>query len=132
MAVDLEIGVVSMGNPHAILQVDDVDQAPVAHIWGRCWNGTAAFPSAQCWFHADRRPGSYPPAGLRAWRWRNAGLRQRRLRGGGGGPAVGSPGPKVRVELPGGELSVHWAGEGESVIMTGPAATAVFEGWIEL
>jgi diaminopimelate epimerase len=28
-------------------------------------------------------------------------------------------------------LSIHWAGEGESVIMTGPATTA-FEGWIEL
>jgi len=39
--------------------------------------------------------------------------------------------PNVRVELPGGELGIHWAGEGESVTLTGPATT-VFEGWIEL
>ena len=39
--------------------------------------------------------------------------------------------PNVRVDLPGGALEIHWAGEGESVMMTGPAVT-VFEGWIEL
>ena len=39
--------------------------------------------------------------------------------------------PNVRVALPGGELSIHWAGEGESVTLTGPATT-VFEGGIEL
>ena len=39
--------------------------------------------------------------------------------------------PNVRVELPGGELRIHWAGEGEPVTLTGPATT-VFEGWIEL
>ena len=38
--------------------------------------------------------------------------------------------PNVRVALRGGELTVHWAGEGESVLMTGPAEN-VFEGWIE-
>jgi len=38
--------------------------------------------------------------------------------------------PSVRVGLAGGELSIHWAGEGESVTMTG-SATTVFEGQLE-
>ena len=38
---------------------------------------------------------------------------------------------KVTVELPGGELEIGWAGEGQAVIMKGPA-TFVFEGTIRL
>lgn len=38
---------------------------------------------------------------------------------------------RVRVHLPGGTLEVSWAGEGRSVMMTGPAAT-VYEGQIHL
>jgi diaminopimelate epimerase len=37
----------------------------------------------------------------------------------------------VRVDLPGGQLLVRWQGEGQPVLMTGPA-THVFEGTIEL
>jgi len=36
-------------------------------------------------------------------------------------------GPRVVVELPGGELVVEWTGEGASAYMTGPAV-CVFEG----
>jgi diaminopimelate epimerase len=38
---------------------------------------------------------------------------------------------QVEVQLPGGMLSIAWAGEGSPVWMTGPA-TRVFEGQIEL
>ncbi|MCG8312172.1 MAG: diaminopimelate epimerase, partial [Pseudomonadales bacterium] len=37
----------------------------------------------------------------------------------------------VSVNLPGGDLLIEWRGEGEPVLMTGPAAT-VFEGEITL
>jgi diaminopimelate epimerase len=37
----------------------------------------------------------------------------------------------VRVQAPGGNLEIAWAGEGEHVYMTGPART-VFEGEIEI
>ena len=37
----------------------------------------------------------------------------------------------VTVELPGGKLSISWAGEGQPVIMTGPTAV-VFEGTIRI
>jgi len=37
----------------------------------------------------------------------------------------------VQVDLPGGSLSIHWPGEGHSVMMTGPAVE-VFRAQIEL
>jgi diaminopimelate epimerase len=37
----------------------------------------------------------------------------------------------VTVELPGGKLSISWAGQGQPVIMTGPTAV-VFEGSIRI
>jgi diaminopimelate epimerase len=38
---------------------------------------------------------------------------------------------KVKVNLPGGSLQIYWPGEGQSVIMTGPAVT-VFHGQIKI
>jgi len=38
---------------------------------------------------------------------------------------------QVQVNLPGGSLSIEWRGEGQPVIMTGPATT-VFEGQIQI
>jgi diaminopimelate epimerase len=37
----------------------------------------------------------------------------------------------VQVNLPGGALSIEWQGEGQPVMMTGPATT-VYEGQIQL
>jgi diaminopimelate epimerase len=129
--VDLEIGVVSMGNPHAVLRVDDVDQAPVAHL-GPLLERHGRFPQrTNVGFMQIVAPDHIR---LRVFE-RGAG--ETLACGSGACAAVvagrlwGRLWPKVRVELPGGELSIHWAGEGESVVMTGPATT-VFEGWIEL
>ena len=129
--VDLEIGVVSMGNPHAVLRVDDIDQAPVAHL-GPLLERHGRFPQrANVGFMQIVAPDYIR---LRVFE-RGAG--ETLACGSGACAAVvagrlwGRLWPNVRVELPGGELSIHWAGEGESVIMTGPATT-VFEGWIEL
>ena len=127
--VDLEIGVVSMGNPHAVLRVDDVDQAPVTHL-GPLLERHGRFPQrANVGFMQIVAPDQIR---LRVFE-RGAG--ETLACGSGACAAVvagrlwGRLSPNVRVELPGGELSIHWAGEGEPVMMTGPATT-VFEGWI--
>ncbi|MDS4022413.1 MAG: diaminopimelate epimerase [Candidatus Competibacter sp.] len=128
--VELEIGVVSMGNPHAVLVVDDVDRAPVTHL-GPLLERHGRFPNrANVGFMQILAPDHIR---LRVFE-RGAG---ETLACGSGACAAVVAGrlwgllwPNVRVELPGGELTVHWAGEGESVVMIGPAAT-VFEGWIE-
>lgn len=128
--MDMEIGAVSMGNPHAVLLVDDVDRAPVAHL-GPLLERHGRFPKrANVGFMQIIAPDQVR---LRVFE-RGAG--ETLACGSGACAAVvvgrlwGLLWPNVRVELPGGELTIHWAGEGESVMMTGPAIT-VFEGWIE-
>ncbi len=129
--VELEIGVVSMGNPHAVLRVDNVDHAPVAHL-GPLLERHGRFPQrTNVGFMQIVAPDHVR---LRVF---ERGTGETLACGSGACAAVvvgrlwGLLWPNVQVELPGGELSVHWAGEGESVTLTGPATT-VFEGWIEL
>ena len=128
--VELEVGVVSMGNPHVVLLVDDVEHAPVAHL-GPLLERHGRFPQrANVGFMQIIAPGHIR---LRVF---ERGTGETLACGSGACAAVvagrlwGMLRPNVRVELPGGELSIHWAGEGESVTLTGPATT-VFEGWIE-
>jgi len=128
--VELEIGVVSMGNPHVVLVVDDVDHAPVAHL-GPLLERHGRFPQrANVGFMQIIAPDYIR---LRVF---ERGTGETLACGSGACAAVvagrlwGLLWPNVRVELPGGELNIHWAGEGESVTLTGPATT-VFEGWIE-
>ncbi|MDZ7622269.1 MAG: diaminopimelate epimerase [Candidatus Competibacteraceae bacterium] len=129
--LDMEIGVVSMGNPHAVLRVDDVDRAPVAHL-GPLLERHGRFPNrANIGFMQIVAPDRIR---LRVF---ERGVGETLACGSGACAAVvvgrlwGRLWPNVRVELPGGELNIHWAGEGEAVMMSGPAET-VFEGWIEL
>ncbi len=129
--LELEVGVVSMGNPHAVLIVDDVDYAPVAHL-GPLLERHGRFPQrANIGFMQIAAPDHIR---LRVF---ERGTGETLACGSGACAAVvagrlwGLLWPNVRVALPGGELSIHWAGEGESVTLTGPAAT-VFEGGIEL
>lgn len=128
--LDLEIGVVSMGNPHAVLVVANVDQAPVAHL-GPLLERHRRFPNrTNVGFMQIIAPDQIR---LRVF---ERGTGETLACGSGACAAVvvgrlwGLLWPNVRVALPGGTLTIHWAGEGESVMMTGPAAT-VFEGWIE-
>ena len=119
-----------MGNPHAVLLVDDVDCAPVAHL-GPLLERHGRFPQrANVGFMQIVAPDHIR---LRVF---ERGTGETLACGSGACAAVvagrlwGRLWPSVRVELPGGELSIHWAGEGESVTLIGPATT-VFEGWIE-
>jgi diaminopimelate epimerase len=81
--VMVEVALVSMGNPHAVLRVDDVATAPVAD-WGPKIEAHPRFRARST--PASCRCARAPrwPARVRARRGRDPGLRHRRLRGGGG------------------------------------------------
>ncbi|MCK0744605.1 diaminopimelate epimerase [Chromohalobacter nigrandesensis] len=126
-----EIGVVSMGNPHAVLVVDDADSAPVAHL-GPLIERHVRFP---------RRVNvgflqvvSRHEARLRVFE-RGSG---ETLACGTGACAAVATGIRrglfespVDVHLPGGTLTVEWPAEDAPMVMIGPA-TSVFEGRIAL
>ncbi len=124
-------GAVSIGNPHAVLRVNDVETAPVDEI-GPVLESHSDFPErANIGFMevVDRHH-----VRLRAFE-RGAG---ETLACGSGACAAAVVGIEqghlddpVRVDLPGGALKVSWQGRGRPVVMTGPAVS-VFEGTIEL
>lgn len=127
----LELSAVSMGNPHGVLVVDDVDTAPVETL-GPALESHPRFPQkANIGF---MQVVSRNEIRLRVYE-RGAG---ETLACGTGACAVVVAGrlrglldEDVLVHLPGGELRIRWAGEGEAVRMIGPATT-VFEGQIYL
>lgn len=126
----LEIGAVSMGNPHAVIRVDDVDFAPV-HELGRALQAHPAFPdSVNVGFLQVIDRGHVR---LRVYE-RGTG---ETLACGSGACAAVVVGrlwdlldSTVQVEVRGGRLQIEWEGESQPVLMTGPAET-VFEGEIE-
>ena len=126
----VEFGAVSMGNPHAVLEVGDVDMAPVAEV-GRKLQMHPDFPEqVNVGFLQIEAPDR---ARLRVYE-RGAG--ETLACGSGACAAVVAGrlwnrlGEKVDVQVRGGTLSIEWAGEGQPVWMTGPAET-VFTGEIE-
>ncbi len=127
----LTIAAVSMGNPHAVIQVDSVAQAPVQRL-GSLIEHHARFPNrVNAGFMEIVNPDHIK---LRVFE-RGAG--ETLACGTGACAAVvagrlqGLLNPQVRVGLPGGDLVVEWREESKPVLMSGPAAT-VFEGRIEL
>lgn len=127
----LEISAVSMGNPHAVQVVADVDAAPVA-VQGPQIERHERFPqrvNAGFMQVVDRRyirlrvfergAGETLACGTGACAAVVAGIRRGLLDG------------PVCVDTRGGELTIDWAGPGQPVLMTGPAVT-VFSGEIEL
>jgi len=127
----VEIGAVSMGNPHAVLLVEDVASAPVERL-GPLLEAHPRFPRrVNVGFMAvkgrdridlrvyERGSGETLACGTGAC----AAVVSGRLRG--------LLDERVTVRLPGGELRVSWRGGDAPVWMTGPAVT-VFEGTIAL
>ncbi|MDK4198156.1 diaminopimelate epimerase [Pseudomonas sp. HR1] len=127
----VELAVVSMGNPHGVLRVADVDQAPVLTL-GPKLECHPRFPQKanigflqvidaqrarlRVW---ERGVGETRACGTGACAAAVAGIRQGWLK---------SP---VSIELPGGLLNIEWDGVGQSVLMTGPA-TRVYEGQVRV
>ena len=127
----LDISVVSMGNPHAVQVVGDVDAAPVA----------AQGPLIECHLRFPQKVNagfmqivSREAIRLRVFE-RAAG--ETLACGSGACAAVvagirrGLLDSSVRVSTHGGYLTIRWAGPGEPVWMTGPAET-VFEGSLDI
>lgn len=126
-----QVGAVSMGNPHVIFPVTDVDTAPVETV-GPATESHPRFPQrVNVGFMQivdrdtirlrvfERGVGETLACGTGACAAVVSGIVQGKLN------------TTVTVHLPGGNLSIHWQGLGQPVIMTGPAAT-VFEGQIQI
>ena len=127
----IEVAVLSMGNPHAVLRVGDIDTAPVATLG----------PAIECHARFPRRVN----AGFMQVRSRSEIALRVYERGAGetlacgtgacaavvAGIRLGWLGAKVEVHTRGGVLSIEWQGGTSPVLMTGPAET-VYEGEIEL
>lgn len=127
----ITVAVLSMGNPHAVQTVPDIDAAPVT-TQGPLIENHPLFPQRvnagymqiidphtiklRVW---ERGAGETLACGTGACAATVAGIRQVLLE---------SP---VRVEMRGGALTIAWAGMGQPVMMTGPAET-VFEGEWEI
>ena len=127
----IHFGAVSVGNPHAVLQVEQLDEAPVGTL-GPVLEQHRLFPKrANIGFmqisdqHSiqlrvyERGAGETLACGSGACAAAVIGIQQQLL---------ATP---VSVSLPGGRLTIDWHGEGEPVMMTG-TATTVFEGTITL
>lgn len=122
---------VSIGNPHAVIVVDDVDSAPV-HSVGPALQAHADFPQGvNVGFMqvVDR--------GCIRLRVFERGAGETRACGTGAcaavvcGHAAGLLDADVVARLRGGDLNIHWEGTGSPIIMRGPA-TSVFEGVIDV
>ena len=128
---ELEFGAVSMGNPHAVLFVASVAQAPVARL-GPLLESHPAFPRrVNVGFLEVVDPGHVR---LRVF---ERGVGETLACGTGACAAVavgrkaGRLAANVEVTLPGGVLDIVWGGPGEHIWMTGPAVVA-FRGEVEL
>lgn len=129
--IQVEIGALSMGNPHAVQLVTDVDTAPVAQQ-GPLIERHARFPqrvNASFMQVVDRHhirlrvyergSGETLACGTGACAAAVHGIR------------LGLLASPVKVSMRGGDLSIRWDGSDSPVLMTGPAVT-VFEGEIAL
>ncbi|MBV1775426.1 diaminopimelate epimerase [Burkholderiaceae bacterium DAT-1] len=127
----IEIGTVSMGNPHAVMLVDDVDNAPVASV-GPLIERHSRFPArVNVGFLQivsrtevrlrvfERAAGETLACGTGACAAVVTGIRW------------GLLDEAVLVHARGGDLTIRWSGEGQPVFLSGPAVT-VFEGQITL
>jgi len=127
----IEISAVSMGNPHAVQVVDDVENAPVVALGSQIEvhprfpeRVNAGFMQIINTHHIklrvfERGSGETLACGTGACAAVVAGIQRGLLQ---------SP---VRVSARGGELHIAWQGENSPVMMTGPAVT-VFSGEVNL
>ena len=128
---ELQIGAVSMGNPHAVIQVPSVRTAPVDTL-GPAVENHSRFPRrANVGFMEVVGPAHIR---LRVYE-RGAGETQACGTGACAAVAVGRKRgllkEEVRVDAPGGSMTVRWPGPGEHLWLTGPAVS-VFEGTVDV
>jgi len=129
--IGIEIGAVSLGNPHAVVAVDSVDTAPVERL-GPAIERHPRFPrrvNAGFMQIIDR--------GHIRLRVYERGVGETLACGTGACAAVavgrhwGMLDREVQVSVRGGELRVNWNGPGENIWLTGPAEVS-FAGHVEV
>ena len=130
-AAPVLVAVLSMGNPHAVLQVADVQTAPVSTLAPQIQRSSYFPKGVNVGFlqvidrgHValrvyERGVGETLACGTGACAAVVAGVR------------LGLLDQSVDVQMPGGVLTISWAGEGAPVMMTGPATT-VFRAEIDI
>ncbi|WP_205597757.1 diaminopimelate epimerase [Paraferrimonas sp. SM1919] len=127
----LFVGAVSMGNPHCVMVVDNIETAEVARIGSAVERHERFAKGVNVGF---MQVISRDRIKLRVF---ERGVGETQACGSGACAAVaigqqqGLLDHKVTVELLGGALNIHWPGGKESLIMTGPA-THVYDGLIAL
>ena len=127
----VEFGAVSMGNPHAVIEVADVATAPLETL-GVALSADAHFPQGcNAGFVEIVDRGRVK---LRVWE-RAAGATLACGTGACAAVAVlrrrGKADAEVAVDLPGGRLDIRWDGPQHTLWMTGPAAFAYEGDWNE-
>ena len=127
----LRFGAVSTGNPHAVVEVADVDAAPVATV-GPALQRNGVFPQS-----ANVGFAEVVARDLVRLRVFERGVGETLACGSGACAAVavlvrrGRIGRDVTVSLPGGDLRIAWPDDGAQIMMAGPTAF-VFEGeWLQ-
>ncbi|CAK0770543.1 diaminopimelate epimerase [Gammaproteobacteria bacterium] len=128
---EIDCGVVSMGNPHCVLRVDDVASSAVATL-GPALERHERFPRrVNVEFMEivtrkhlrlrvyERGAGETLACGTGACAAVAVGIRQ------------GLLDPQVAVDLPGGRLTIRWPDESAAILMTGPAVR-VFDGTLAI
>ncbi|WP_439105508.1 diaminopimelate epimerase [Congregibacter sp.] len=127
----LRVGALSMGNPHAVLRVNSVNDGSLERL-GEAIRGHDDFPdgtNAGFMEVVDRQN-----VRLRVF---ERGVGETEACGSGAcaavvyGQRMGWLDEQVTVELTGGKLTIQWQGANSSVFMTGPTAIS-FEGTIRL
>ena len=114
--------ILSMGNPHAVVFVDDVDKAPVTTLGPPAGDGSAFLPAKTNVEFAE----VVDLATVRQRTWERGGRRDLPACGTGACAVAvaaqvrGLAGRPVIVELRGGRLELDWS-PGDTVRMTGPA-----------
>lgn len=126
-----DIAVASMGNPHAVLVVDDINTAPVLQLGPQIEHHPRFPEKVNAGFMQvisrqeirlrvfERGAGETLACGTGACAAVATGIRR------------GLLDAHVTVHTRGGSLTIDWAGEGQPLLMTGPAVT-VFHGELEL
>lgn len=124
-------GAVSMGNPHCVTLVDDIETAPLDEI-GSAISHHERFPNrVNAGFMQVITPDH---AKLRVY---ERGVGETQACGTGAcaaavvGQLQGKLGTDICIELPGGKLQIKWQGPGHHLFMTGPTAH-VYDGQIKI
>lgn len=126
-----EIGAVSMGNPHAVLDVDDITRAEVVRLGPKIERHTRFADRCNVGF-VERVERDY--VRLRVF---ERGVGETLACGSGACAAVAvlrkrdQVDARVTVELPGGSLVLEWSGAGSTMSMSGPAAITFEGSWHE-